>query len=139
MIPGLPKRGTLPFQVGAFLAVGGVQLALDTLVFIALSALGVPVVAANVAGRVIGASVGYWLNGRVTFAREDGPGLHGRALQRFVVSWVLLTTLGTVLLRAIDLRYGLGATWLAKPLVEAFLALLGFVSLKYFVFRPRAR
>lgn len=139
MIPGLPRRGSLPFQLGAFLVVGGFQLLIDTAIFIALGALGVPVVPANVAGRVVGASVGFWLNGRVTFARTGAPGLRGKALRRFVLSWVLLTALGTLLLRAIDLRYGLGATWLAKPLVEAFLAVLGFVSLKYFVFRPVRR
>jgi putative flippase GtrA len=134
-----PHRGRLRFEIIAFVLVGGVQVVLDTLVFIALGALGVPVFAANVAGRVAGASVGFLINGRVTFASTDGHGLDRGALARFVAAWAVLTTLGGVLLVQVEQGFGLTAAWLAKPMVEAFLAVLGFVSLKYFVFARRFR
>jgi putative flippase GtrA len=135
----LPVPGSLGFQVGAFLAVGLLQVLVDTAIFIALGAAGVAVVPANVVSRTCGALLGFWLNGRVTFASADGHGLDRGALLRFLTSWLLLTALGSVLLHAVEARFGLHLTWLAKPLVEAFLAVLGFVSLKYFVFARRFR
>lgn len=132
-------RGRLRFEILAFLLVGGLQVVLDTLVFIALGALGVPVFAANVASRFAGACLGFLVNGRVTFASADGHGLDPGALLRFVITWAALTTLGGLLLVQVDQLFGLTATWLAKPMVEAFLAVLGFMSLKYFVFARRFR
>lgn len=133
------RRGGLGFQLGAFVVVGVLQVLVDTTVFIALGWWGVPVATANVVARICGALLGFWLNGRVTFARADGHGLNRAALARFVLSWCALTVLGTLLLVQVDARAGLSAAWLAKPFVEAFLALLGFVSLKYFVFARRFR
>lgn len=127
------------FQIIAFLLVGGLQVVLDTLVFIALGALGMPVFAANVAGRLAGASLGFLINGRVTFASADGHGLDSGALARFGATWAVLTTVGGVLLVHVEQGFGLTATWLAKPMVEALLAVLGFVSLKHFVFARRFR
>lgn len=134
-----PHRGKLRFEVIAFLLVGGMQVVLDTLVFIALGALGVPVFVANVASRLAGASLGFLINGRVTFASADGHGLDPGALVRFAITWAVLTTLGGVLLVRVEDGFGLAITWLAKPLVEAFLAVLGFLALKYFVFARRFR
>lgn len=132
-------RGGLRFELVAFVLVGALQLLLDTLVFIALGALGVPVFAANVAGRLVGASFGFLINGRLTFASADGHGIDPGALLRFITTWVVLTTLGGVLLVQVEQGFGLAATWLAKPMVEAMLAVLGFLSLKYFVFARRFR
>lgn len=132
-------RGGLRFEIIAFLFVGGLQLMLDTLIFIALGALGVPVFAANVAGRLAGACLGFVVNGRLTFASADGHGLDPGALLRFAITWAVLTIMGGLLLVQVEDGFGLTATWLAKPMVEAFLAVLGFVSLKYFVFARRFR
>ena len=60
----------LPRQLVLFLIVGAVQVVLDWAVFVSLTAAGVPLVAGNLAGRLGGASVGYWLNGRHTFAGD---------------------------------------------------------------------
>jgi len=132
-------RGRLRFEIIAFVLVGGLQVVLDTLVFIALGALGVPVFLANVAGRLAGACLGFLVNGRVTFASADGHGLDPAALLRFAITWVVLTTLGGFVLVQVEHGFGLAATWLAKPMVEAFLAVLGFLALKYFVFARRFR
>jgi len=132
-------RGSVRFQLVAFLVVGGVQVVVDTAVFILLGLAGVPVFAANLVSRTAGACLGFWINGRVTFAARDGHGVDRAALARFVLSWALLTLLGGVLLVAVDRALGLGWTWLAKPLVEAGLAVLGFLALKFFVFAARFR
>ena len=133
------QRGRLRFEIIAFVLVGGIQVVVDTLVFIALGALGMPVFIANVAGRLAGASLGFVINGRVTFASASGHGLDRGALVRFTITWATLTALGGIALVQVEHGFGLAAAWLAKPLVEAFLAVLGFLSLKYFVFARRFR
>src|SRR4249919_269112 len=106
-------------QILVFLIVGVLQLALDSAMFIGLSAVGVAIIPANVAGRLAGASLGFWLNGRYTFAEAGRARLSGQHLRRFVIAWSLLTVLSTALLYAVDARVGLHLAWLAKPAVEA--------------------
>ena len=122
-------------QIVVFLVVGALQLVVDSAVFIGLSALGLAVIPANVAGRVSGASLGFWLNGRYTFADQGRPRLSGRHLRRFVIAWLLLTVLSTAALYAIEARSNLQMAWLAKPLVEALNAAIGFVVWRQWVYR----
>jgi putative flippase GtrA len=119
-------------QGGLFVFVGLAQLALDSGVFIAATAAGVPVPFANVIGRVSGATLGFWLNGRWTFSKTKLD--RGHAL-RFAVMWVVLTCLSTVLLETVASRLGLHRAWMAKPIVEAALAAMSFFVSKYFVYR----
>lgn len=125
-------------QGSVYVAFGLVQLALDTTVFIGLSALGISLAAANFAGRLVGACLGYVLNGRVTFAMPGHDGVRWPAFFRFALLWLVLTILGTILLRVVEHRFGLVGSWYAKPMVEAFLAVLGFLAMKFFVFRAPA-
>jgi putative flippase GtrA len=118
-----------------FLVIGCVQVALDWAVFVALSALGMAVVPANLLARVAGASLGFWLNGRLTFAIEGQARLGGRRLLRFVLAWLLLTALSTALLGLVASHLGLGWAWLAKPLVEAFMAVISFFISRHWVYR----
>lgn len=122
-------------QALLFLAVGGAQLLLDSAVFIGLTALGLPLVMGNILGRVAGACLGYWLNGRYTFARGGEPQLQRRHLWRFLVAWSALTVLSTALLAAVEAAAGLSGSWLAKPLVEALMAAMGFVIWRQWVYR----
>ncbi len=122
-------------QLVGFGLVGGVQLLLDWACFVLLTAAGVPVVPANLAGRVAGASVGFWLNGRYTFASRDQPRLGQRALVRFVLFWLAMTAASTWAVQALDAQQGLHAAWLGKPLVDGVLAALGFVASKYWIYR----
>ena len=122
-------------QALLFLAVGLAQLLLDTAVFIALTALGLPLAPGNVLGRVSGACLGYWLNGRYTFARGGVPQLQRRHLWRFVLAWSALTLASTGLLLAVETSAGLAGSWLAKPLVEALMAAIGFVVWRQWVYR----
>jgi putative flippase GtrA len=119
-------------QGSLFVIVGLIQLALDTSVFIAATALGVPVFAGNLLGRVSGAGLGFWLNGRYTFGKTRLDRLHAA---RFLVAWVLLTSLSTVLVSAVAAHLGLHSAWLAKPLVEAVLAAINFVISRQWIYR----
>jgi len=117
-----------------YLLFGLLQLLLDWLVFVATTALGVPVAGANIAGRVAGALVGFWLNGRVTFAREGQP-LGRRHFARFVIAWSALTLLSTWLVATVAHALGLHWAWLAKPVVEGGLAVVAFFVWRQLVFR----
>ncbi len=119
----------------AFLVVGGIQVLLDWLVFVLVSAAGVPAFAANVGGRVAGASLGFWLNGLVTFRGAGQPVLVGRPLRRFLIMWLVLTGISSLAMGATDRLAGLQAAWLAKPVVEAVLAAVSFVISRHWVYR----
>jgi len=118
-----------------FLLVGGVQVLLDWSVFVGLTYAGLPLVPGNLSGRICGACLGYWLNGRYTFAANGRARLERVHLLRFVAAWLLLTGLSTLLLSGVEHRFDLRAAWLAKPAVEALMALLGFVVWRQWVFR----
>ncbi|GAB2662516.1 GtrA family protein [Arenimonas aestuarii] len=123
-------------QVVGFGLVGGLQLGLDWACFVALTALGVAVPPANLAGRVAGAGLGFWANGRFTFAGPDEPPRLGRRrLLRFVLFWLATTALSTLAVTALDQQHSLHAAWLGKPLVDAVLAILGFVVSRAWIYR----
>lgn len=122
-------------QGAGFILVGGLQLLLDWLIFVLLSATGVPVAAANVLARATAAMVGFWLNGRYTFAHGGQPRLGGTRLLRFLLTWCVLTLISTWLIRSVSLEVSLHLVWLAKPLVEAVLAALSFLLARYWIYR----
>jgi putative flippase GtrA len=122
-------------QGGMFVAVGIAQVAVDSCVFIAATALGVPVAVANVFSRMSGAALGFLLNGRYTFA-NGGPARHSTAhLRRFVIAWSSLTMISTFLVHTIARLHSLHGAWLAKPLVEGCMAVVGFFVWRQWVFR----
>jgi len=116
-----------------FSAVGGLQLLLDWGVMMGLSASGVPLPAANVAGRAAGASLGFWANRQVTFTDHVGPA--SRHLLRFMLLWSILTVLSTLQVEYIAVHVGLSRAWLLKPLIEAILAVVSFLTSRYWVYR----
>lgn len=117
-----------------FALVGVAQWLTDWGVLVALSHLGLSIATANVVGRVCGALLGFWLNGRVTFANdESSPGW--RQFGRYAALWGVNTVLSTLALTAIDANAGLRGAWLAKPLVEGALALNTFLVSRYWVYR----
>ena len=122
-------------QLLLFVLVGGAQVALDWAVFVGLTSAGLALTAANLIGRAGGACLGFWLNGRYTFANEGRARLGGVQLRRFVIAWLLLTVLSTLLLLAVRHLFDLHGAWLAKPLVEAAMAALGFLIWRHWVFR----
>lgn len=124
-------------QLASYGAVGLVQLAADWCIFVALSALGVPVAAANIASRVVGALLGYWLNGRITFATVGRASISLRSMARFAVSWACMTILGSVTIHLVEASAGLKVAWGLKPVIDIALAGLGFIASKYWIYaRP---
>jgi putative flippase GtrA len=122
-------------QGSAYLVIGLVQLLLDWLVFVAATALGMPVAPANVAGRLAGMLLGFWLNGRYTFAEAGAHRLGWKRFARFFGLWLLMTAASTLLVSLVDHALGPQYTWLAKPLVEGALAFVSFLLMRYVVYR----
>lgn len=118
-----------------FLMVGAALVCVDWAVFVVFSAVGVPTVAANVAGRMVGAMLGFYLNGSLTFRSGQGARVGRRHLGRFAIAWLLLTALSTTLVASAAARIGLHYAWLAKPLVEALMALISFVISRQWVYQ----
>lgn len=132
-MPGKPS--SLRRQSTLFLLVGALQLVVDSALYIGLTALGMPVMPANIAGRVSGVSVGFVLNARYTFAVDGQPRLGRRSFLRFMGMWLVLTVFSTLILAWVAGSSGLQGSWLAKPAVEAVLAAIGFIVQRHWVFR----
>ena len=126
---------TLVRQGSYYIIIGMVQLLLDWLVFVGSTALGLPVAPANIVGRLAGMLLGFWLNGRYTFAAGGQQRLGWKRFARFFLLWILLTAASTLLVTAADHALGLQYAWLAKPLVEGGLALVSFMLLRHVVYR----
>ncbi len=129
------SRHPLFRQGGSFLVVGAVQLLVDWALFVALTALGVPAAPANLAGRIGGALLGFWLNGRVTFAQAGSARLGWRRFARFLLVWIPLTVISTLAVAWVAGTLGLAHAWLAKPLVEGALAVVAFFLWRHVVYR----
>jgi putative flippase GtrA len=130
MRPMASPAPALPHQLLRYVVAGIAQLLLDSAVFVAATALGAPVVAGNLGGRVAGAAFGFWLHGRWTFAGADGARLQGRHLRRYLVAWALLTIASTIAVALVASLAGLQGSWLAKPFVEGVLAFAGFFVMR---------
>ena len=118
-----------------YLIIGGVQWLVDWGVLVALTHWAVMGVApANVTGRIAGALLGFWLNGKLTFAGDEHA--VGRSqLFRYIVMWIGTTIVSTWSLGAIDHGLGLGWAWLAKPGVEFVLGVIGFLLSRHWVYK----
>ncbi len=117
-----------------YLLIGILQWLLDWGVMVVLSHLGLGIALANVIGRVSGALLGYWLNGRVTFASDEHH-MGRRQFARFALMWMCFTLLSTVALQNIDQYVGRGWAWLSKPLIEVALGACGFLLSRYWIYR----
>lgn len=126
-------------HLGGYTAIGLLQWLVEYGLMLALSEWVMPVAPANVIGRVFGAALGFWLNGKWTFA-GDGTHVGRRAFVRFVVMWLALTVLNTWIVHAIDARFGLRMAQLLKPLADISSGVLGFVLSRHWVYnKPAAR
>ncbi len=117
-----------------FLLIGGVQWLLDWGVMVLLSHLGMTIEAANICGRISGAVLGFWLNGKFTFAGDDTR-IGSTQLRRFVTMWLCTTAASTWAMGHIDAVFGLQWAWLAKPAVEMVLGAFGFVLSRHWVYK----
>ncbi|MEV8521851.1 GtrA family protein [Dyella marensis] len=115
--------------------VGGVQLGLDWMIFVALTAAGVATGGANVIGRATAAMLGFWLNGKWTFAENGGKPLGMQHFGRYVITWLSMTALSTCIVVATSRAQGMHAAWMVKPAADLVLAALGFTISKYWIYR----
>lgn len=117
-----------------YLAIGLLQYLVDWGTLVALSHAGITVEVANIAGRIAGATLGFWLNGRITFAGEHTR-IGRRQLLRFVLLWLTTTALSTLAMGSIEDLASLRWAWLAKPAVEMTLAGASFLVSRHWVYR----
>jgi putative flippase GtrA len=117
-----------------FSVVGIIQVVVDSATYIALTKFGLATAPSNICGRVAGAVLGFWLNGRITFARNEQPRLRAR-LVRYLVLWITLTAISTGALLWIADHAGLARTWWCKPLIEIVLGLTSFLLSRHWVYR----
>jgi putative flippase GtrA len=125
---------SLSRQSRAYLTIGLVQWVVDWAVVVALSHAGLTIEASNVIGRIAGASLGFWMNGRFTFVGDETT-IGGTQFTRFAVMWVATTIISTWSLGAIERAVGLHWAWVAKPAVEFMLGVVGFVLSRHWVYR----
>ncbi len=123
-------------HLGGYAVIGIAQWLLEYVLMLALSEWVMPVEPANVIGRIAGAMLGFWLNGKWTFAGEDTHvGRH--AALRFGAMWLVLTVFNTWLVASIDHRAGLRMAQLLKPGADLLTGGIGFLLSRHWVYRKR--
>lgn len=115
--------------------VGVAQLLIDRGVFVATSAIGLPVGWANVVGRISGATLGYFANAHYTFGERRSRPLDRATLLRFAMLWSATTLLSTAAVAGIEHVFGLGTAWVLKPIVDGSLVLVSFLVSRHWVYR----
>ena len=122
--------------MGAYgVVVGVLVLAVDWATFVAASAAGLPTIPANLLGRLLGACLGYFLNGMYTFRDEGGARLGWRRFARYGATWCAMAALSSVAVYAVDRNVGLHAAWLVKPAADAALAALVFLVSRHWIYK----
>ena len=127
---------TLRRHAASYAVIGIVQWLLEYGLMLGLSEWVMPVEPANVIGRLAGACLGFWLNGKLTFAGDDTHvGRH--AALRFVAMWIALTVLNTGIVALVDDVFGLRAAQLLKPGADLVSGGIGFLLSRHWVYRKR--
>jgi len=123
-------------HLGGYAAIGLAQWLVEYGLMVALSQWVMPVEPANVIGRIAGAMLGFWLNGKWTFAGEDTHvGRHAAA--RFVAMWLGLTVLNTWIVAHLDDVLGLRMAQLLKPGADLLTGGIGFLLSRHWVYKKR--
>lgn len=122
-------------QLVAYAVIGGIQLCADWGAFVALTWAGMGVVPANLCARVCGAVLGFWLNGRFTFAASSRGRLNAAHATKFLAFWLLMSLFSTGGVWLVEQAAGLNGARLAKPFIDAALAGLGFLASKFWIYR----
>ena len=127
---------TLRRHAASYAVIGIVQWLVEYGLMLALSEWVMPVAPANVIGRIFGAALGFWLNGKWTFAGDDTHvGRH--AAMRFIAMWLALTVLNTWIVAHLDDAFGLRAAQLLKPVADLATGGIGFLLSRHWVYRKR--
>ena len=120
-------------HLGGYAVIGLAQWLLEYGLMLVLSQWVMPVEPANVIGRLCGAVLGFWLNGKLTFAADDTHvGRH--AAMRFLVMWIALTVLNTWIVAHLDDAFGLRMAQLLKPGADLLSGGIGFLLSRHWVY-----
>lgn len=122
-------------QIMSYAIIGVIQICTDWACFVALTELGLKVIPANLCGRIFGASLGFWLNGRVTFARTVETKLGFSHAIKYLITWVAMTFLSTAAVWTTEQLAGIDGARMAKPIIDVVLAGLGFIASKVWIYR----
>ena len=117
-----------------YLLIGILQWLLEWGVMVGLSHSGMLVEPANVLGRISGALLGFWLNGRITFS-GDQHRMGRKQFARFLLMWLATTAVSTWSMGGIDDGFGLQWAWIAKPAVDLVLGVLGVLLSREWVYK----
>ena len=122
-----------------FLVVGGIQVAVDTVLFAMIFIFTGEPLLGNVVSRATAAVIGFLLNRRYTFNAWRPGEARGQGL-RYILLWVALTVLSTSLIglaNAVLAGVANAREWMIgfKVAIEAALALLSYLGMRYGVFR----
>jgi putative flippase GtrA len=117
-----------------YVLVGILQWLLDWSVMVGLTHAGMPIEPANILGRISGALLGFWLNGRITFA-SDHHRMGRRQFVRFLTMWLATTAVSTWAMSSIYDMFGLQWAWVAKPAVEIALSVIGFLLSRHWIYK----
>lgn len=129
IVDDIKRQGSL------FIFFGVLQIGVDWLVFVALSAWGFGVSVSNLTGRISGAVLGFFLNGKFTFPRQDGKAFTGMVAARFLLGWGGTAAISTLAVKVVADHATLGHAWLLKPMIDIVIAFLGFLLSKYWIFK----
>jgi len=125
---------TLRRHALSYAAIGLLQWLVEYGLMLALFEWVMPVEPANVIGRLAGACLGFWLNGKWTFAGDDTT-VGRRALFRFVLMWIALTLLNTWMVGVIDDEFGKRMAQLLKPGADVITGGIGFLLSRHWVYK----
>jgi len=124
-----------------FIIAGAFQYLFDTAVYGLLVAAGLPSTPANILSRSSAALLGFGFNRYITFARsepaEESWSRFGGSLARFVVLWIALTAISSLLLLMAQVLFGggLAEKVIHKLVIEGVLAVISFFISRHWVFR----
>lgn len=136
-IAGQYAAMTLRRHATSYAVIGIVQWLVEYGLMLVLSQWVMPVEPANVIGRLAGACLGFWLNGKWTFAGDDTHvGRH--AVVRFIAMWIALTVLNTWIVAHLDNMFGLRAAQLLKPGADLITGGIGFLLSRHWVYKKAA-
>lgn len=127
---------TLRRHAASYAVIGMLQWLVEYGLMLVLSQWFMPVEPANVIGRLAGACIGFWLNGKWTFA-SDHTHVGRVAAIRFVAMWIALTVLNTWIVAILDDRFGLRAAQVLKPGADLVSGGVGFLLSRHWVYNKQ--
>ncbi len=126
----------IPSEIALFIIFGIIQFGLDAALMLAYTQIGLPISISNLFSRACAGSVGYLLNGKFNFRKNDKQ-ITAKSAVRFWVLWCALTLISTVLMARFGASIDGNPVLLIglKFFVEGVLFMIGFTLNRNWVYR----